>query len=64
MGNWPHQSGECRVVCTQTLWSAELVRWGRGAGAGGELAEAGQAGRKAAGECSGSKSLSLPLFQQ
>lgn len=64
MGSWPRQSGECRGVCTQTLWSAEPVRSGQGAKAGGELAVAGRAGRRAAGGCSGLESLSLLLFQQ
>lgn len=51
-------------MCTQTLWSAELVRWGQVGEAGGELAEEGRAGRKVEEVCSGLKSLSLLLFQQ
>ena len=64
MGSWPLRSVGCRVECTQTLCSAELVRWGRVGVAGGEMAEGGRAGKREAGGCSGSKSLSLLLFQQ
>lgn len=52
------------VACRQTLWSAELVWWGQEAEAGVELGEEGQAGRMVGEECSGLKSLSLPLFPQ
>lgn len=54
----------CRGVCTQTLWSAELVRWEQVGEGGGEMAEEGRAGRRVEEECSGSKSLSLLLFRQ